>query len=224
MGERERGRAAILKAAEALARLDAGKEGSNRCEFAGAPPSVSCSTWWNGRRKPSAHIDRALERCERYAARQPTSDRLALLATCRLAKAEVALAIGDPRAEELAQRGPERPCRASAARPRVAAALYAVGAARVDRGEGGDALKFLQEADTLLERAFPKGTPAQAVLALTLAATYQQLGETEAGTRAGGPVARIVGEAVPQEGLQERSPEADPRPDVARGRPPATGP
>ncbi len=125
------------------------------------------------------YIDRALERCERYAGRQPTSDRLALLAMCRLAKAEVARAIGDPRAEEIAQRARDALPRVSGPAEK-AAALYAIGTARVDRGEGAGALEILQEADTLLGRASPKGTPAQAVLALTLAAAHQQRGETEA--------------------------------------------
>ena len=120
-------------------------------------------------------VEEALARCERYAGRQATPDRLALLAMCRLARAEVAQANGDPRAEALAQQALDalRPVGNPAVK---AAALYAVGVARVDRGEGADALKILQEADTLLGQAFPKGSPAQAALALSLAASYQQLG------------------------------------------------
>ena len=83
-------------------------------------------------------VNQALARCERYA-RQTTPDRLALLATCRLVKAEVARANGDPRAEPLAQQALDA-LRPVGSPSEMAVALYAVGAARVDRGEGGDAL------------------------------------------------------------------------------------
>ena len=118
-------------------------------------------------------------RCERYAAQQATPDRLALLAFCRLARAEVGRAAGDSKAESLAQQALEVMRRLRSEPAQMAAALYAAGAARVERGEGGEALKVLREADTLLGRAYPKGTPAQAVVAMGLAASYQQLGEKE---------------------------------------------
>ena len=188
MGERERGRAVIHKAAVALARLDERDGGEPLRIRGGAEVGIVLHSLERPREAVS-YVNEALARCERYTVRQKTPDRLALLAMCQLAKAVVALANGDPKAEALAQEAlkvlrpvgnPSEKAQRPVDNPReVAAALGVLGAARVDRGEGGDALKSLQEADQLMERAFPQGNPARAALALILADSYQQLGQGE---------------------------------------------
>ncbi len=184
MGEREPGRAEILKAAEALARLDAG-ESIEPLRIRGGTTVGAVLLLVERPQEAVPFIDQAMARCESYAGRQATPDRQALLATCRLVKAEAALATGDShQAEALAQRALDALRPLNTLRPvgnptEVATALGLLGAARVDRGEGGDALKPLHEADSLLEQTGPRGIPARAILALKLAESYQQLGRTE---------------------------------------------
>jgi tetratricopeptide (TPR) repeat protein len=179
MGERERGRSAIRKAAEALARLDAGDSGAEPLRIRGGAAVAVVLCLVERPQEAVRFIDRALARGADYVRRQATPDRQALLATCLLAKAEVARATGDPQAEGLALRALEalRALRPVGNPGEVAAALHAVGVARIERGEGGDALKVLEEAGDLLAKGQPKRSPARAVLALSLAACYQQLGQ-----------------------------------------------